>query len=173
MNIVMLTSCVLLVALGGCDRQSAPPRDAGAASEPAVSDADRSAFKRYWDRMTAYKNEYASCLRSRGIGGVSVKESSVEFPTTEQNNEKASSAQRICRSKVAYPEDPDDEVRRGMYAAAVGSYQCLTEGGWKPRKPPSLSAYLADGAQWTPYSELPVNDAEWERLNKQCPQFDS
>lgn len=133
--------------------------------------------------FSEWLSRLANCIRAAGFE-VTVDP---DVPTLEPRDESGMSAADIaaynevwesCRAAVGPPPDPEPLSRdhvSALYDKTVDTKRCLERLGYSITEPPSREAWIesydSPGGPWLPHAQLPpMSEAEWERVNRACPQ---
>ena len=175
--ILATSTLATVVALGGCSvvpdpstsEPAPPPPPTAQGGMPLGNVEDPSTLSPEWLAATA---RYDRCMKEDGwafrdgpAGAVfGFPEGQAEaFAASEQRCEAESGRQGLAAGAAFTHE----ELERG-HAALLASWQCLTSLGVDLAPPPSLQAFVDDGAVWSPFAEL--SPAEFDQTAETCPQ---
>lgn len=159
-------------------QEPAAPFMPGPALEPITgygSFSDVSYWEVDWMEVTALQ---ARCANDHGVP-VQILPPGDGLSFTDVRPEQHATALGTldaCLAGLNLPEyePPTLEKVTEIYANLVEVRRCLEAEGYAISDPPSLDVFAESysiGAPWHPYNSLPnVDQSEWERLNRECPQ---
>lgn len=125
-----------------------------------------------------YFYAFAACLERAGFSAeVDPSEPSLEVGyVAEDQVEAYKAADEACLREIGEPQPPDPPSEaeiRAFYDELLETKGCLEDLGYEISEPPSEDAFVESylTGPWHPYSDVgDVSEAEWERLNRECPQ---
>lgn len=165
---------VLLACLSGCSQHPDDPQTSSDSAEVPTYSSDGD----YRAAATTHMTAMIECLNTNGwhavadSSGLGYEVASV----TADNRDSFTVAREECLQEVG-PEPiqaaPSQARLEELYAETVAAGECLADLGYLISAAPSLAQWLDryDEGPWTPYTDLPaLSDAEWRRVNEECPQ---
>lgn len=132
-----------------------------------------------WRPPQGYLRQVAECMRVRGWDAVyDPEDGSMLLQVPESQRARADADRRECELAAGLPTgDPPpftDDQLTVLYQHEIKIVECLRRLGYEVPDPPSEQVFKADyeaGRVALAYSSLPrVDQAEWRRINRECPQ---
>lgn len=183
---IVLVVAVLGLAAGGCgqpqdSRDNAQPKGSTATprqgNQGGVVELPDEDYPTFDGGFVEYFYALDACLERAGFSAeVDPDEPSLEVSDPGPGQHGAlTQAEEACEQEIGVPqvEPPNEPEIRAFYRALLESKRCLEDLGYEISDPPSEDAFVESytTGPWHPYSDVPdVSEAEWERLNRECPQ---
>ncbi len=138
------------------------------------------------DALAERNRLVVECLAEHGIAATATDDGGIEIPTLPgQDATPIFELQEGCRDdlvaagRISPPSEPTREYFEGSYAYNLSLKTCLEAEGFEISEPPSVETYIdsylnfTGEGSWAPYNDISpgmLSQAEWEDLNRICPQ---